>query len=208
MSKPMTRKEWTAIAAHIDEWWPATDFTEATEEAWFEELQRYTAADVERAVRACLRDPNHAVWAPSLAAIMQKIANAEEVVARVNVPEFGRVLARIQWAFRNAAGTPDVNPEFYSQVNALLWGESQLIGAWAEGYGLETLHHERTGDAEYGGAVRAKLEKNWEGFVARFLEQVRDRGATTALEAGSIARAGQLAHTNARAALEPSEAPS
>ena len=178
----MKRSEWAKLSALVDGWWPATDFGADNEESYFAELERFDVAEVEQAFREALRDEQHRTYAPSLAWVLQRLERVD--VPSINAPDFQRVLNRLGWAARRAEGTADTNPRWHAEVLAMLWGESALIGEWAQRYGIAQLMREQIDHPDFGGAVGRRLRQDWEGF----LRTVGERAATRGVEAALAAR--------------------
>ena len=93
----LTWERWLRIAGLIDEWWPASEFDEGHIRAYFPELDRHSADEVEAAVRACLHDGS--AFAASLAQLMVKLERPViELPARV------MLYNRLRWAVGRKVG--------------------------------------------------------------------------------------------------------
>lgn len=168
----MTRDEWTKLSAKIDAWWPATDFAEDSEQAYFEELERYPTDEVDQAVRACLEDGGD--FAPSLARLLAKM-HRPLVVA----PTFDQAYNRLTRAVRRHGSNE-------AAAIAELGTEHSALAAFAVQYGWDRFRQEPVDDPGYGGAVRKRLQDVWTSFLEDWADGQRvrlaQRSATAARE--------------------------
>lgn len=185
----MTEGEWSVIAALIENWWPATEFDEGNEAAYFDVLRGFESADVEAAVREQLEQNN--AFAPSAAQLLGSVRAIQGEVA----PQWGDVWA---WVVQAMERWPS------NERTALHWlmTKHEWAAQWAEVYGWRRLVHEPI-HGENGGAILARLEKDWTSWCKLHREHTRSERAIAAV--GSRRGNGQLERVKAGDVIDAAE---
>lgn len=173
----MIESEWIELAAKIDAWWPATEFGEDSEAAYFLELREYEIGEVEWAVRMCLRDGS--AFAPSLAQVLQHLdADVGDI------PTFRAAWQRIRWAVDRSHDE--------TAMQHSLRNEHAIISDFAATYGFLDLKAEcREQGGDFAGAALSRVERAWREHVAEWGAR-RRQASTKRAEVPRGPRKGEL----------------
>lgn len=170
----MTKQEWQPLAALVRGWWPASAdrFDANVEASWFLELRLFETGDVERSLRAMLREGS--AFAPSLGQVLAKLQDNE--LAVMPWVEAWALLQRAGGRFGRGR-KEDAVAWLADQAGPVVAGFARL--EWRAVCDAEV------GDPDKGGMIVAQFERRYREFA----ERVRERGV---LELAGGQTGGQL----------------
>ena len=156
----MTDDEWNAICLHIEMCWKSRgddEFDDVRRAAYHTFLCQLDAVVIMAALHRLVQ--NGTVFRPTPGEIMAVI-NADP-----SVPSFSEALVRVKKALRSGGSD--------EEINARLSDEHRYVRIWVERYGPRRLALEPIDDPEYGGAIVARLQKDYERFCETAVDRER-----------------------------------
>lgn len=177
----MSEEQWAVLAGHVDLWWPATEFTEDHEKAYYEVLKDFDAEQVEVAIRDQLERGED--FAPSAARLLKALRPLDHGLT------FEQVMQWIETA-ANRIGADERRTLHW------LWTKHEWAMAWVQQYGWDRLRMEPFNDPDTGGAVLWRLRKSWEAFVVDQEGNERRRRAIGTTERSGFSEPHQLRGEN------------